>query len=160
MTMTLNRRTLFITAAAAGAMLSAPAFAARDKSVAAVSNGRRGESAIDGYDATAYFTRSEAGEGAEAFAHEWKGAVWRFETEEARDLFAADPEAFAPQFGGYCANAMSMGKIVPANSEIWRMKDGSLYLFAGKGGGKKFDKDADTMIEKATAFWETLTLTE
>jgi hypothetical protein len=57
--------------------------------------------AIEGYDTVAYFTRREAVSGSAQFTHGWKGAVWRFASAGNRDLFAADPEKFAPQYGGY-----------------------------------------------------------
>ena len=151
----IDRRSLLMGAAAFGALVATSVEAAQ-KPVRAFSNGRKGDRANEGYDATAYFTAGAAVPGNPATEHEWKGAIWRFRDVVARDLFAAAPETYAPQFGGYCANAMSMKKIVPANPEVWRMRDGRLYLFAAKPGGMKFDKDPETMIAKAQAFWKTL----
>ena len=159
MTHHIDRRGLLMGAAAFGALVATSADAAQ-KPIRAVSNGRKGDRANEGYDATAYFTASAAVPGNPAVEHPWKGAVWRFKDQEARALFAAAPETYAPQFGGYCANAMSMKKIVPANPEIWRIRDDKLYLFAAKPGGVKFDKDPGAMIAKAQAFWKTLKFTE
>ena len=57
--------------------------------------------AIDGYDVVAYFTLGEATEGDSDFSHEWNGATWRFATAEHLEAFKADPEKYAPQYGGY-----------------------------------------------------------
>lgn len=159
MTQPIDRRTLLMGAAALGALAAAtPAFAAR-KPISRYSNGRKGDRANEGYDATAYFAGAAA-QGGPAFEHAWEGATWRFKDEAARELFIAAPQTYAPHFGGYCTNAMSMKKIVPANPEVWRVRDGKLYLFAAKPGGTKFDKDPEAMIAKAQAFWNTLKFIE
>ncbi len=57
--------------------------------------------AIKGYDTVAYFTMSKPVKGSDNFAHEWNGAKWLFSSEEHLNLFAASPEKYAPQYGGY-----------------------------------------------------------
>ena len=57
--------------------------------------------AIKGYDTVAYFTMGKPVKGEEQFAHEWNGARWLFTSSEHLDLFRADPEKYAPQYGGY-----------------------------------------------------------
>lgn len=57
--------------------------------------------AIKGYDTVAYHTEGRAVKGSNAFFHKWNDAKWYFASAENRDLFAADPERFAPQYGGY-----------------------------------------------------------
>ena len=57
--------------------------------------------AIDGYDPVAYFTEGQALKGSEAFTHFWNDAEWRFISAAHRDLFAADPEKYAPRHGGF-----------------------------------------------------------
>ncbi len=112
--------------------------------------------AIGGYDTTAYFTQGKPVRGDKAYRAKWKGAEWRFASAAARDRFLANPAASAPQFGGYCTNAMSMGKVVDGDPEIWRLHDGKLYLFYAESGREKFDADPAAMIDKATRNWERL----
>lgn len=112
--------------------------------------------AIRGYDTTAYFLKNAATAGSEVYAIVWKGATWRFASQEDADLFAASPESYAPQFGGYCTRAASFKKLVPADPEVWCIHGNKLYMFARPVGGTKFDEGADAMIEKAQAFWATL----
>ena len=57
--------------------------------------------AIKGYDTVAYFTEGRAVKGKRKFSHNWSDAKWYFSSEENRDLFIADPEQYAPQYGGY-----------------------------------------------------------
>jgi YHS domain-containing protein len=56
--------------------------------------------AIRGYDTVAYHTENRAVKGNSEFYYEWNDAEWHFASAENRDLFAADPERYAPQFGG------------------------------------------------------------
>lgn len=57
--------------------------------------------ALDGYDVVAYFTLGEPTKGDSEFSHEWNGATWRFANAEHLEMFKADPEKYAPQYGGY-----------------------------------------------------------
>ena len=57
--------------------------------------------AIKGYDTVAYFTVSKPVKGNNQYIHDWKGAKWLFSSKEHLDLFAASPEKYAPQYGGY-----------------------------------------------------------
>jgi len=155
-----TRRTVLKAGAYAAGLAIMPSLALAAKTVKRFTNGRRGRFAIEGFDTTAYFTKGDAVKGGEEHKADWEGADWLFESAAAAAAFKAAPDDFAPQFGGYCTFAMSIGKIVPSNPEVWRMHGGKLYLFAGKGGGRKFDKGPDAMIEKAERFWATLTLTE
>lgn len=65
--------------------------------------------AIQGYDPVAYFTEGKPVQGTQEYASEWMGARWYFSSEENRDLFALNPEKYAPRFGGYCAFAAGHG---------------------------------------------------
>ena len=67
--------------------------------------------AIGSYDPVAYFTMGERVRGSKEFTHDWLGATWHFASAEHRDLFAADPIKYAPQYGGYCSNAVSLEKV-------------------------------------------------
>lgn len=116
--------------------------------------------ALDGYDATAYFKSGAATDGTNAATVNWKGAIWRFALQEDAALFQANPEAYAPQFGGYCTRAMSINQEVPGDPEVWRIHNGKLYVFFAARGGKLFDRGPDEMIALAQAHWDTLVFVE
>ncbi len=116
--------------------------------------------ALRGYDTTAYFITASAVEGRDGATVMWKGAIWRFASAEDAETFRANPDAFAPQFGGYCTRAMSLGKVVPADPEVWRIHGDRLFVFYAPVGGTKFDEGRDAMIALAQAHWDTLTLSE
>lgn len=65
--------------------------------------------AIEGVDPVAYFTERRLFEGSSKFSHKWKGASWRFASAKNLELFKADPQKYEPQYGGFCAYAVSEG---------------------------------------------------
>lgn len=93
-----------------------------------------GNVAIEGYDTVAYFTDGKPLKGSERYAYDWLGATWYFANGEHRKLFAASPIAYAPQYGGFCADGMSDGKghaQVNIEPTTWQIVNGKLYLSAG-----------------------------
>lgn len=85
--------------------------------------------AIDGYDPVSYFDDNEAVKGEAAHTCEYGNATWYFSSAENRDRFLADPERFAPQYGGYCAHSISNNKIVQASSKSFVIRDNKLYFY-------------------------------
>jgi YHS domain-containing protein len=112
--------------------------------------------AIEGYDPVAYFTEGRPVEGASAFAHEWMGATWYFVSAENRDRFAADPEPYAPQYGGYCAWAVAHGYTAKIDPEAWKIVDGKLYLNYSKDVQADWVEDIPGNIAKGDVNWPML----
>ncbi len=109
--------------------------------------------AIRGYDAVAYFSDGQPQPGNAAYSHDWKGAVWLFASAAHRDAFKANPKRYAPQFGGYCAYAISRGHAVEANPAVWSIVDGKLYLNLGPGAQSRWREDVPGNIARATSNW-------
>lgn len=109
--------------------------------------------AIRGYDMVAYFTEGRPMQGKPEFAYSWQDAEWHFASAEHRDQFAADPERYAPQFGGFCAMALTENVIKVVDPEAWTIVDGKLYLNFSKKGRVKFRGDLDGNIEKSEGNW-------
>jgi hypothetical protein len=110
--------------------------------------------AIKGYDPVAYHVKGQALKGSGKYEVVWKDAKWRFASAEHRDLFEADPEKYAPRYGGYCAWAVSQGytaSVDPKNA--WRIFGGKLYLNYSVAIQAKWEKDIPGHIEKADANW-------
>ena len=120
-----------------------------------VNTGYFGNVAILGYDPVAYFTDGRAVRGKPEINQSWLGATWHFASIEHRDAFAAEPMSYAPQYGGFCAGSVSMGKITDnIDPNSWRIIDGKLYLFGGSGGLKQdFDPAASQILAGAEAQW-------
>jgi YHS domain-containing protein len=112
--------------------------------------------ALKGYDVVAYFTDAQPVEGSTEFTHAWNGATWRFASAAHRDAFAAAPEKFAPQFGGYCAWAVSRGYTAPIDPAAWKIVGGKLYLNYSREVQAKWETDVPGHIAKAEANWPKL----
>ncbi|MFA6961848.1 MAG: YHS domain-containing (seleno)protein [Opitutaceae bacterium] len=84
--------------------------------------------AIKGYDPVAYFTVGKPTKGDSDFSYGWNGAEWRFASAANRDLFKAMPEKYAPQYGGYCAWAVSRGYTAGIEPDAWKIVNNKLYL--------------------------------
>jgi hypothetical protein len=112
--------------------------------------------AIKGYDPVAYIMSGRAVLGSARFQHSWKDATWRFASKANRDRFSRDPERFAPQFGGYCAWAISRGYTADVDPEAFQVVDGRLYLIYSKSVQRRWEQDIPGNIAKAQANWPTV----
>ena len=113
----------------------------------------RGGLAAHGYDVVAYATKNAAVKGRAEFEYRWQQAIWRFESAGHRNLFAQSPETYAPQFGGYCAWAVSRGYTADVDPEAWRRVEGQLYLNYSKRVQRLWEQDVAGNIAKAEANW-------
>ena len=109
--------------------------------------------AIRGYDPVAYFVLGEATPGVAEYEADWNGAVWRFASAEHRDRFLADPEDYAPQYGGYCAWAVSRGYTASIDPNAWTIHGGALYLNYNQSVHRRWGRDITGNIARAEAHW-------
>ncbi len=109
--------------------------------------------AVQGHDPVAYFIDGRPVAGDPAHALDWNGATWRFASADNRARFAADPTAYAPQFGGYCAWATSQGYIAPGHAPFWRIVDGHLYLNYSERAQELWSEDIPGAIARGEANW-------
>ena len=109
--------------------------------------------AVQGYDVVAYHAQRQAVKGSRAFTHAWRGVNWQFASAENRDRFSSSPEAFAPEFGGFCAYGVSRGYAVDIDPQAFAVVDGRLYLNYSKGVQSTWNQDRAGYIEKARQNW-------
>ncbi|USG60726.1 YHS domain-containing protein [Sneathiella marina] len=109
--------------------------------------------AVEGYDVVAYFTEGKPVEGTDDLSVNWKGVTWQFSSAENKALFESDPEKYAPQFGGYCAWAVSQGYTASTVPEAWNIIDGKLYLNYSKGVQSTWEQDIPGNIKLADTNW-------
>lgn len=109
--------------------------------------------AVRGFDVVAYFTQDLAVPGNPDHAVMWKGAVWRFVSTENRETFEANPRAYAPQYGGYCAFALAQGHIEKADPEAWQIHDGKLYLIHNHAVREIWTRDIPGHVIQANTYW-------
>lgn len=112
-----------------------------------------GNTAIQGYDPVAYFTDSKPIRGSNQFSYSWQGSSWHFSSAANRDSFIANPDAYAPQYGGYCAYAVASGYTAPIDPNAWRVVDAKLYLNYSKSVQKRWVKDIPGYIERGDKNW-------
>ena len=112
--------------------------------------------AIHGYDPVAYFVEGAPRKGRADLAAEHSGAVWRFASEENRQLFTADPERYVPAFGGYCAYGVAQGYLVKIDPEAWAIVAGRLYLNYDRTVRQTWLKDVPGYTKAAAANWPKL----
>jgi hypothetical protein len=134
-----NALRLVVLAAAAAPLIARPSF------------GVEIPLAIKGYDPVAYFIDGKPTRGLPEFEYVWDEHRYRFASAANRDAFKGDPVHYAPQFGNFCAMALSKGEIVVADPENWLVSDGKLYVFGkpAPAGPALFQKDLAGNIVKA-----------
>jgi len=109
--------------------------------------------AIKGYDPVAFFTESRAVMGKDSLRYQWQGASWCFASRKDLESFTANPEKFAPQYGGYCAYGTAQGHKAPTQVETWSVIDGKLYFNYNLKVKEAWSKDRTAMIQKADRNW-------
>jgi YHS domain-containing protein len=112
--------------------------------------------AISGYDPVAYFAEHKPVLGSADHALRWRGAMWYFVDGENMEAFEMNPSAYAPQYGGYCAYALSKGAIAPTVPEAFTIHDGALYLNNSTAVRTIWTQDIPGNILKANANWPTV----
>lgn len=147
----MSRLWLFIALLGPGLFASNPALA-----LDPINNSLFGDIAIHGYDPVAYFTAGRPTEGKDEITFSWQGAVWRFATPENRDLFAKDPGRYAPQYGGYCAYAVSQNSTADIDPRAWKIVNNKLYLNYDLDIQKKWESNRDAFIVAADKNWPAL----
>ena len=110
--------------------------------------------AINGYDSVAYFLDARPVQGDSAFSYEWQGAKWKFANQKNLELFKKNPEKYAPQYGGFCAYAMSKGVFASSIPESWSIVDEKLYLNYDLELRKKWLANKTYFIQFADRKWQ------
>ena len=112
-----------------------------------------GKLAVKGYDTVAYFSENKPVQGKKEFEYNWKDANWRFSSQENLELFKSNPEKYAPQYGGYCAYAVSNNTTADIEPEQFTVYNGKLYLNYNKKINARWTEDKDEYIERADENW-------
>lgn len=144
-----------IVAAAIAVFAALSAWVAPPSASAQSVNARNGV-AFDGYDTVAYHLDGKPNKGLTEFKHAWMGVEWRFASARHRDLFVAEPEKYAPQFGGFCAYGVAQGYKVKFDPDAFTIVDGKLYVNYDKSVQATWVKDIPGYIKQADAKWPEL----
>jgi YHS domain-containing protein len=130
-----------------------PRLAAQAKSLVNVDPNGVG---IHGYDPVAYFTEGKAVRGDSQFSSNYGGAVYYFQSTDDKAAFDKEPAKYAPQYGGYCAMAMTMAKLEDVDPNYFLVHDGKLLLQRNAKAHMMFTKDPEGNHKKADENWARL----
>jgi YHS domain-containing protein len=110
--------------------------------------------ALQGHDPVAYQTEEKPVMGSDEFTAEYNGATYKFASAENRDMFTADPEKYAPAYGGFCAFGTTFSKKVPGDPQAFKVVDGKLYINSSPDILMKWEGDIPGNVAKANGIWE------
>lgn len=108
---------------------------------------------LDGYDPVAFFTDNKPVKGDPAFSYQYDNATYYFSSAEHLALFKGNPEKYKPQFGGWCAYAVSLGRVAPIDVTTFSITDGRLFLQHNQRAVSGWNKDVAGNIGKADKYW-------
>jgi YHS domain-containing protein len=114
------------------------------------------QGAIRGYDPVAFFKESKPVAGLKEHSIEWNGASWYFSSKENKELFEANPEQYAPQYGGYCAYGTADGHKAPTQTDTWTIVNNKLYFNYNKKVRTEWLKKQTEYIKQADLNWPTV----
>jgi len=111
------------------------------------------DGAIHGYDPVAYFKEHKPVKGNDKYSLTWKSANWHFASQQNLDAFKANPDMYAPQYGGYCAYGLATGHKATTEPDAWLISDGKLYLNYNKDVQAKWKMKQAEYIQTANKNW-------
>jgi YHS domain-containing protein len=113
------------------------------------------QAAVGGYDSVSYFTGSPV-VGDDRFTTQYKGATFKFANAANLATFKANPDRYAPQYGGHCAWAAANNYRFAGDPKVWKIVDGKLYLNYNRDVQVKWEKDIPGLVKKGDINWATL----
>ncbi len=124
------------------------------KPVNAVADNPEGRLMLKGADVVAYFTQNKFAQGSPQYRSSYQGVDFRFASAEHKALFDKEPAKYLPQYGGYCANGIVYGIPWGGDADTWKMVDGKLYIFGGRGSMDAFLLDEKANVAMADKYWK------
>lgn len=109
--------------------------------------------AMEGFDPVGFFNEGKAMKGDKAFMAEYQGAMFIFASAENRDLFIANPERYAPAFGGYCTKTLASGKLTPASPLNWTIHGDRLFFTRSPEANEAFRAERENVIKSGDRYW-------
>ncbi|MEM7224399.1 MAG: YHS domain-containing (seleno)protein [Pseudomonadota bacterium] len=151
-------RTLLVGLAMAGALFGAavPASAGPDVNVSSGLTAKGPGLAVHGYDVVAYFTDGQPTVGRAKFSTVHNDATYRFASRANLEAFEDNPEAYLPQYGGFCAYGVAVGAKFDGDPQLWEIVDGKLYLNLNEEIQAIWEKDVPGYVEDANDHWKNI----
>lgn len=108
---------------------------------------------LDGHDPVAFFTENKPVKGDPQFRYIYEEAVYHFASQEHLELFKANPEKYKPQFGAWCAYAVSLGRTAPIDVSTFSIIDGRLVIQHNQKAVNGWNKNPAGNLKLADQYW-------
>jgi len=112
---------------------------------------------LDGFDAVAFFTDNKPVKGDALYQYNYEDATYYFSSQQHLDSFRANPEKYKPQFGGWCAYAVSLGRTAPIDVNTFSIVNGRLLLQHNQRAVNGWNKDVQGNLLLADKYWPAVT---
>jgi YHS domain-containing protein len=112
---------------------------------------------INGYDPVAFFTDNKPVKGNPAFTFKYEDAIYQFASQEHLDLFKSNPEKYKPQFGAWCAYAVSLGRVAPIDVNTFSIVNGRLVIQHNQKAVRGWNEDVQGNLKLADKYWPKVT---
>ena len=109
--------------------------------------------AVKGVDVVEYFKDKKVVKGSKDFVAEYDGAKWYFSSDENKAMFLKDPQSYMPQYGGYCAFAVSQNHTADTDPNAWKIVNNKLYLNYNSSVSERWNQNRDQFIQQADQNW-------
>jgi YHS domain-containing protein len=108
---------------------------------------------LDGFDPVAYHLIGKHTRGVATISAQFDGVTYRFENENNKATFLKEPQRYAPQYGGFCANGIVYGIPWGGDGDTWKIIDGKLYIFGGQSSKNYFLMNEAANLKLADEYW-------
>jgi YHS domain-containing protein len=112
---------------------------------------------LDGYDPVAFFTDNKPVKGDPNYEYTYQEAKYHFASQEHLDLFKSNPEKYKPQFGAWCAYAVSLGRTAPIDVNTFSIVNGRLVIQHNQKAVNGWEKDPKGNLKLADKYWPAVT---
>ena len=136
--------------------LSLPALAADEYNVSTGVTTAGAPLGLHGVDAVALSQLNAVAEGDAAHTVVIDNVAYYFASADSAREFKAAPNKYLPQFGGFCAFAVALGKKFDGDPRYADIVDGKLYLFVNAEIFAKYKKDSKRIIANAQKKWPSI----
>lgn len=114
--------------------------------------------ALGGYCPVCYIAAGKANMGTDKFTSELNGKTYQFVSAGTKAMFDKEPAKFLPQYDGYCAFGMSLGKKFESDPTVFTVIEGKIYLNKNAEVKGLFSKDTSSHLVKADAQWKVMAM--
>lgn len=118
-----------------------------------ISDGEDKHLGLKGHDPVAYFTDGKHTLGDAKIKSDHEGVTYRFASEEHKKMFSENPNRYAPQYGGFCANGIVYSIPWGGDPDTWRIVNGRLFIFGGEASKRYWSMDEKRNLELGDQYW-------